>query len=304
MHGQDRKGDSEKETRGESYQEKPAAQWKEIFQSVRHDFSRSYLPNAIIALICLLVGPAVGVAMKSPKIIVVSAVIGLTLALWFAGYFIYKRIPEAAAPEQPRNLPSATPLPWPPPSSEAPKGTPSPEPQEYDANTSSSAIPLTFTQEKPVPEKKSQNLEPSRSIKQSMVNSPGGIQAGGNVTVNKEPGERHLTPQQRSELLKLLTVGPKGEFTIVSILSAPDAAGFSEELASVLIEAGWTLRDRTVAIFSFKGLLIRVRRAEKMPTRARVLQHALRAVGFITDGEFISELADDDEVFLIVGSKP
>jgi hypothetical protein len=112
---------------------------------------------------------------------------------------------------------------------------------------------------------------------------------------------RHLTIDQRNLLIKFLNFGPKGEFKVATVLSAPDGDTYSAELGLALLEAGWTPNGKTVSILAFKG--VRVYFGKRAESRARHLHAALTNVGIATELITNDEL-EANAVTLIVGEKP
>jgi hypothetical protein len=152
------------------------------------------------------------------------------------------------------------------------------------------AIPMTD-------EKKSETI-PS-SINQTMTNSPGGIQAGGSVTINHGVQPRKLTDEQESLFVKFLRGNAKGGIEISCIESGgPEPCDFARQLAQLLGSAGWSVNfspimfgagDPTKTIPEMYILV----RANDVPQRATVLQNALKSVGYNAVGIERPDVAPD-----------
>lgn len=114
---------------------------------------------------------------------------------------------------------------------------------------------------------------------------------------------RTLTAEQRVRLLEILKHSPKGAFNISWVANNPETLRFADQLASVLKEAGWTLKETSGALDSNVpvGLLIRVQNPQT--SRAVALQQALNEVGFPADGQIIPQLPEQT-VLLFIGVKP
>jgi hypothetical protein len=123
------------------------------------------------------------------------------------------------------------------------------------------------------------------------------------LKLQEEVRPRHVSEEQRKYLLRLLTEGPKGQFKLVSLLSAPDADTFSEELGEVLLTAGWTATVKTVSILPFKGVRVYAGTDKVKQKLAEFLKGILTQVGIKTDLVFDAELKDDD-LMLVIGEKP
>ncbi|MGH9701153.1 MAG: hypothetical protein ACRD52_17070 [Candidatus Acidiferrales bacterium] len=120
--------------------------------------------------------------------------------------------------------------------------------------------------------------------------------------------DRHLSAEQRSELIKLLSGEPRGPISIVTLLGDGEATTFTEEVAGVFKSAGWTIADDGPirAVFSGSppiGFGIIVRDATVPPPYAARIQLAFFQVGFPMGG------AEDktfsmDKVEILIGRKP
>ncbi len=139
------------------------------------------------------------------------------------------------------------------------------------------------------------------AISQTMTNSPGAIQASGNVTINRGIEQRRLTQEQEVEFMKILRDNPKGKIEISCVESGgPEPCNFARQLAGLMQskEAGWTVNfaplmfgagDPTKTI---PELYILAKKGN-VPYRANVLQHALKSVGLNAEGIEREDVADN-----------
>jgi hypothetical protein len=142
----------------------------------------------------------------------------------------------------------------------------------------------------------------SSSINQTMNNSPGGIQAGGNVTINQGIQPRRLTAEQEAQFVKIVKDNPKGNIEISCIESGgPEPCDFARQLARLLEskDAGWAVNfsplmfgagDPTKII---PEMYILVHSNKNPPPRAIVLQYALKSVGYDAIGIERSDVEAD-----------
>lgn len=118
--------------------------------------------------------------------------------------------------------------------------------------------------------------------------------------------DRHLTAEQRSQLLEILRANPKGSIDVSCIAGSLEPCNFAGELVEVLKAAGWQVAF-TRGFLSLGGtpvgLIIEVKDAKKAPVRAEMLQKALKRVGFPAPGRLQSGI-NEQAVNLVVGVKP
>lgn len=144
---------------------------------------------------------------------------------------------------------------------------------------------------------------------QTMTNSPGGIQAGGDVIVNQAPPTRKLNEPQQMLFSELLKSNPKGEITVSCIENgSAEPCTFARQIVNLLKANGWT-------VVSFEPMIawgdpnkiipeiyIQVQSNEHPPDRAKVLQHALKIAGYEAIG-FAESSLGPDAVHLTVSTK-
>jgi len=118
--------------------------------------------------------------------------------------------------------------------------------------------------------------------------------------------DRHLSTEQRSRLIEILTANLKGEINVTCIGGHPEPCNFARELVDALTKSGWTIKNFSEGVIfvggSPAGLIMQVHDSEKVPVRATVLQEAFKQVGILAPGEVIPGLGEDT-VSLVVGSK-
>lgn len=126
-----------------------------------------------------------------------------------------------------------------------------------------------------------------QGIKQEMVNSPGGIQAGGSVTINQGLQPRRLTEEQETLFVKILRDNPKGNVNIACLENGgAEPCDFARQLARLLASqsAGWTVSNFSPMIgFGDPTKVIPElyleAQSDKPPKFAFALKEALKAVG-------------------------
>ncbi len=118
---------------------------------------------------------------------------------------------------------------------------------------------------------------------QNMINSPGGIQAGGNVTINQGPKQRSLTRQQRETFVKVLTAGPRGTVEIESPSDDSEAGTFAGEIANLFQMSGWQIsafaRAQYPPASGPRGVEVGTFTWEQKPL-AEIIKRAFEAVGY------------------------
>jgi hypothetical protein len=143
-------------------------------------------------------------------------------------------------------------------------------------------------------------------VSQTMTNSPGGIQVGGNLTVNQGVDRRKLTPEQRVRLIFALRDVPlKGPVNVMAVEGDSESIGFAEELAQTLEAAGWKVETIGRSLFTIlpRGLFVIVHSAETAPKHAATLQYAFTNAGEPLPGQVYVGLRPGT-VELLVGAHP
>lgn len=115
---------------------------------------------------------------------------------------------------------------------------------------------------------------------------------------------RHLTSEQKSELVRLLRLIPKGPISFESIDGEPETYAFAAELSDAFIEAGWNasiMRINSI-IPPPIGLHILVRSRRAVPPHGNPVARALMAIGLeLAPRE--DPIVPEGEIILQVGSK-
>jgi hypothetical protein len=101
--GKNKKKNPNKKTQAKRQGQAPSDQWGPIFRSTIHSFSSGWLQNLIIGLVLLLIGPAIGALMKSPKLIIASVAGGITLMVWLVAFIMIRQVgkPQSQELEEP-----------------------------------------------------------------------------------------------------------------------------------------------------------------------------------------------------------
>lgn len=125
-------------------------------------------------------------------------------------------------------------------------------------------------------------------ITQTMTNSPGGVQVGGNLTVNQGRQQRTLTSDQRAKLIassqSYLRQVPQGPVKVTAVMGDEESIAFAEELTKVLKDAGWKVQYFEQSTFVPTvpvGLSVMVRSRESAPIHGAALQRAFSDAGLI-----------------------
>jgi len=119
---------------------------------------------------------------------------------------------------------------------------------------------------------------------------------------------RTLTPDQRTQLVKVLRSAPKGEIEISCVLGDGEGHAFATEIDGLLKAAGWTVSEGGVsqAVYSGgnpRGVSIIVRDAATAPAYAIAIQQAFAMIGFSFSGLVYPDYPEG-KVKLLVGNKP
>jgi len=133
------------------------------------------------------------------------------------------------------------------------------------------------------------------------------------LQLQEQTKDRHLTSEQRTKLVALLSAEPKGPLSVHSG-SPGEPANFATELMSVLRNAGWqpttAQPNLNISVGEIPvGIRVCVRDASKTPIRAVALTDSLKAVGIaaeICQSPEVPDVPPDqaESVRLEVGLKP
>lgn len=123
-----------------------------------------------------------------------------------------------------------------------------------------------------------------------------------NATRHSRP--REITAAQRQQFLALVGDGPKGPITVGRIQGDAEIGRYYAQMIDLVTAGGWTVTDRPLWLdLTFEGVFIRVRSAETAPSRARLLQDALKAIGVVAHGE-VSQDLPAERLELMIGHQP
>jgi hypothetical protein len=135
---------------------------------------------------------------------------------------------------------------------------------------------------------KKPNTEEPHSVNQSMVNSPGGIQAGRDVNIHQATQPRRLTAEQSTRLIETLSRIPqKGNIIIECFADVPDSCAFAVDFRKAFAAAGFGYDFKQTANrdpLPPKGLFLAVRSLEDAPPFATFVLQALNSIGLTVEG--------------------
>jgi hypothetical protein len=114
---------------------------------------------------------------------------------------------------------------------------------------------------------------------------------------------RHLSDEQRTKLIDILSHGPTGTFELQFLANDPESQNFADQLSAALQQAGWTLHGMGANIGPSPGVGLQIIVQNPESPRAVFLQRALGAIGFPANGTIAPGLPADT-VTLLVGVKP
>lgn len=176
------------------------------------------------------------------------------------------------------------------------------------------AIKNNYHPMEPSKEKSTMSEDKSKgSINQTMINSPGGIQAGGNVTIHNRPQPRALSQTELDRMSALLR--PYANQTLFMVrLGDPEANRFASQIAQAFRAAGWQVKVADVGQQTpIYGLQLGVPDPQQLPPYARAVYSAFEQAGIlvtITDlshifpTSFAMLVRAENGVVLHVGLKP
>jgi hypothetical protein len=155
-------------------------------------------------------------------------------------------------------------------------------------------------------DKKPDDQESPLSITQSMIDSPGGIQAGGNVTVHQAPPGRQITPPQAEQLRNALRAIPKVPLVIQSLMLDSETQRLAEQLKVIFADAGWQLSRFLIHIPNAPqpafGIEVLQNSPKPKPLTVAVFE-ALKAIGLVCTPAFDRKLSDN-ELWINIGTNP
>jgi hypothetical protein len=115
---------------------------------------------------------------------------------------------------------------------------------------------------------------------------------------------RSLTPEQRRQFRDLTLALPKSDVELQVPAGDQEAERFAVEIAQMLVESGWPVRDTSRAVFAAPptGLILQIRDKDAQPAAAGILQKAFEKIGFTVPGGYNPTVAVG-MTRLIIGKK-
>lgn len=169
---------------------------------------------------------------------------------------------------------------------------------QTESNILSDALKKTEDKRKSVNKSKNDNKE--SEIKSDNLTTAG--QESGQT--NKKLASVIITPDQRRKFVNYLKDEPKGKFRIQYIAGDKQAFEYSEFIADMLTEAGYTLSG-VISEFpgnpAVDGISIVINRNETEPRYARSIFFAFRSIGINITAERNKQMAKPLEVLITVG---
>jgi hypothetical protein len=130
------------------------------------------------------------------------------------------------------------------------------------------------------------------------------------LEVQERVRPHHLTSGQKTQLVELFKANPGGAITISCLNGNRESSDFARELAEVLTLGGWHVNGPLEVVVPSEagsgppvGVSLTVAQADKVPSRAVVLQIALERIGLSASAQLNPNMKEDD-VSLFVGVKP
>lgn len=119
---------------------------------------------------------------------------------------------------------------------------------------------------------------------------------------------RHITPEQKQELIALLKPAPKGPVSVNSVITSGEAVQLSDEIKDVLIASGFNVPDLpfTEGLFGLNrtGAFLWFKDKDHPPQHAKFIQEAFHRVGITLPGDPHPELSDPEMVVVVVATHP
>jgi hypothetical protein len=123
--------------------------------------------------------------------------------------------------------------------------------------------------------------------------------------VSRQLEHRHLTNEQRSQLIASLVSKPKGTVLLTCPINNPEAADFMNEIGSAVQAAGWQIARDIPRIFDHtpKGIELNIPTKDASNVAALSLDSALDAVGIVVSNRAVMPDLTVD-IRMLVGEKP
>lgn len=184
------------ESQAESKREVQQNEWVIAIKGVKGDLRERWLPDITMTVLSATFGGVIGYAMSTTKGIIYGAAIGLTVAIWIIAFLMISHIPSGESIQQNPDAPVEPNIQSQNNENKAPnKLSSEPDPPDNKQLRQVSLDNQTQRQPSSAPQQENQNMSDEKpnskeqrpSISQSMTNSPGGIQAGGDVHITNLP---------------------------------------------------------------------------------------------------------------------
>lgn len=102
--------------------------------------------------------------------------------------------------------------------------------------------------------------------------------------LQERTGWRHITEQQKEQLLTRLRAAPKAKTSVWCVASDPEAHSFAKEIIAILQELSWDVEGPVMSLGGWQGapreLCILVRDRNRTPELANILLGAFTDTGF------------------------
>lgn len=123
--------------------------------------------------------------------------------------------------------------------------------------------------------------------------------------LEEKQAPRTLTSAQKSGLSGYLSKHPRGRITIKSSINTTDARAYSEQIAAILTQSGWTVQIDN-AIFTgtdINGIWITFKTNNAVPAAAGTIYEAFKSAGMPIRAQYDPAIPTEQELWLSVGAK-
>ena len=90
---------TDKETKAKGKSKESTNQRRNIVRGTVNKLSSGWLQNSVVGLVILLLGPAIGMITKSPKIAIICGAMGLTILIWIVAVIAIRQASNGQAQE-------------------------------------------------------------------------------------------------------------------------------------------------------------------------------------------------------------
>lgn len=115
---------------------------------------------------------------------------------------------------------------------------------------------------------------------------------------------RTINPEQRAAVLALLKSGPKGIVRMRPKMWDPEAEGFSKQIAGVLREAGFDVKDESTVSYGILGAFLVIRDANHRPPHFEFIHDCFKTIGIDLPAYAEEYVPDTESVVIGVSSHP